>query len=375
MLSVRAMEASLIREMYEKAPLKSLNLGIGMPYCSASAEVKQAVIRALEEDKTFYTPNAGITHLREEIAGRYAYQNIESVSSENALITTGAAEGLFLAMLSLLSPGDMVLLPDPGYPAYRNIAQFLGCRIETYGIDYESMTVDIGELLEKSGKNPAMIILNTPSNPVGAVIKDEQYSALATLLEKSSSFVVSDEVYGSLCYDSPFLSAARFLPRQRTIVLSSLSKESALTGLRIGWCFSDAEIIRKMTIIHQHMVTCASSLSQWAAVEAIQRGEGHVREEMKKNRTLMAGFLKEIPGLKFTLPYGGLYFFVDVRVYAEGKCFAEDLLQQEKVITIPGEAFGERGKDYIRISFGASFGDIKEGCRRLRRYIDDNYGR
>jgi len=375
MFSVKDMEASLIRKIYEKASPGSLNLGIGMPYCTASGEVKKAIVQALEDDETFYTPNAGISLLREEAALRYLHQGDGPVSAENILITTGAAQGLFLAMVSLLSPGDTVLLPDPGYPAYRNIAEFLGCRIETYGVDFEKMTVDSGDLFAKSSKDPELIILNTPSNPTGAVLTEEQFRGLASLLEKNTSVVVSDEVYGSLSYDVPFLSAACFLPQKRTLVLSSLSKESGLTGLRIGWCFSDAEVIKKLNIIHQHMVSCASSLSQWGAVEALRRGGERVKSEMQKNRTCMEGLLKAVPGLKFTRPPGGLYFFVDVSAYADGRRFAEDLLKRGDVITIPGEAFGERGRDYIRISFGASPGDIEEGCRRIRRYVDDCYGR
>ena len=375
MLSVRPMDSSLIGDIFERASSESLNLGIGMPYCPASVEVKQAIVQALEDDETFYTPNAGISLLREEVALRYTHQGKGSVSLENVLITTGAAQGLFLVMLSLLSPGDTVLLPDPGYPAYRNIAAFLGCRIETYGFDYEKMTVDSGEFFEKCSKNPEMIILNAPSNPTGTVLTNEQYGELALLLEKTDSFVVSDEVYGALSYDTPFLSAIRFLPQERTLVLSSLSKESALTGLRIGWCLSNPGIINKLKIIHQHMVSCASSLSQWAAVEAVRIGGERIRTRMKNNRALMESFLKKIPGFEFIRPPGGLYYFVNVSAYSGGRCFAEDLLKKEQVITIPGEAFGERGGDFVRISFGTSPEDIVEGCGRIRRYVDDCFGR
>jgi aspartate/methionine/tyrosine aminotransferase len=371
MRSVKHMDSSLIRDIFEMASSESLNLGIGMPYCPASAEVKQAIVQALEDDETFYTPNAGITLLREEVALRYTHQGEGSVSSENVLITTGAAQGLFLAMVSLLSQGETVLLPDPGYPAYRNIARFLGCRIETYGFDYEKMVVDSAELLEKSSKGPRMIILNAPSNPTGAVLTKEQFSELAVLLEKSDSFAVSDEVYGALSYDAPFLSAAGFLPRERTIILSSLSKESALTGLRVGWCYSDKRVIKKLKTIHQHMVSCAASLSQWAAVEAVRRGGERIKTQMGKNRTLMESFLKEIPGFEFTRPPGGLYFFVNVSAYTAGRPFAEELLKKEQVITVPGEAFGKRGGRFVRISFGASPADIEEGCRRIRRFVYD----
>ncbi len=359
-------ERTLIRQISDAAPPDAINLGLGQPDLPTPPRIRLAGIRGIVEGKTAYTSTAGDPMLREAVARHYA-GFVEG--PDGVAITIGSQEAMFAALLTLADPGDEVLHPDPGYPAYSTMVRLVGARPVPYPLRYErGFRMDPAEIEARIGDRTRLVILCNPSNPTGAVECPQDLERLARLLEERGVGWLSDEIYSAFVYDGPYTSIRRYA-KQGGLVISSVSKDLSMTGWRIGWVAGSASIVARIVASHQYLVTCASSVSQVAALAAMDpEGESERRahlEIFRRRRGRMAEELSRIPRIRFHLPGGAFYFFVDVSAYGASLALSRRILERRNVVTIPGIAFGDGGEGFLRLSYAASEKDIVAGVRGM----------
>ena len=361
-----SLERTLIRRIFDAAPAGSLNLGLGQPDLATPETICAAGVAAIEERRTGYTPTAGDPELRARIAERYP---TITPGPEGVLVTVGSQEALFVACLCLAEPGGELLVPDPGYPAYPTVARLVGARPVPYALRAErGFRLEADEVLRQLTARTTLVILCAPSNPTGACHPAEELERLVSELGRRGIGWISDEVYGELTYDGPLLSPARYAPAGG-LVIGGLSKEASMTGWRVGWLVGPPEVIARAIAIHQHVATCASSISQRAALAALaptgRAACAAWRERLRGRRAQMALALAAVPRARFAPPDGAFYYFVDVSAHGDSEALAWRILERRRVITIPGEAFGPRGAGHLRLSFAAAEDDIERGVRAI----------
>jgi aminotransferase len=311
--------------------------------------------------------------LRQAIAG--CYEPFAS-GAENVLVTVGSQEAMFVAFLTLLDPGDELLYPDPGYPAYPEIARLVGAHPVAYPVRPErAFRLDPEDVTRRLTRKTRAVVLCSPSNPTGAVTGRSELEALLGALEQDGVAWVSDEIYADYCYEGVFVSAGACHGGGGGLLVSGLSKGFSMTGWRVGWVVGPAEMIQRLTTVHQYLVTCASSVSQAAALAAFSpRGRSersrYTRILAQRRRT-MGAELTTLPGVRHVAPDGAFYYFVDVRRHGSSIDLAQRLLDKQKVITIPGEAFGDNGAGWLRLSFACTDEGIQEGLRRIRDELSE----
>lgn len=363
-------DRTLIRRIFDSAPEGSINLGLGQPDLATPASIALAGIDGIARGRTAYTSTGGDPTLRAAIADRY---RPFASGPESVAVTVGSQEACFAAMLTLLDPGDEVLVPDPGYPAYPVVARLLGASARPYPLRAErGFHLDPGEVESLLGERTRLVIVCTPSNPTGAVERASDLARLAETLRGRGVAWLSDEIYSAYVYDGPVPSLSTIWP-EGGVVVSGLSKDVSMTGWRIGWVVGPSAVIGRIVAAHQYLVTCAPSISQWAARTALGEAGERARREIlavfRRRRDVLAEALRAIPGIEARLPEGAFYFFVDVRDFGSSLEIAERLLHRERVIVIPGEAFGTQGAGFLRISFAAPEEDIRKGIAALARTL------
>jgi aspartate/methionine/tyrosine aminotransferase len=369
---ISALGSSVIRDMNSRANKDSINLGMGMPYCITPENIKTAGMEAIKNNKTFYTSNFGIPELRAAIAYDYSKsQNIE-ISSKNIMVTFGVAEAIFMILFSILDKDDEILIPDPGYIAYSIVANMLNGRIRNYKIRLEDeFGLRAENIINSISDKTRMIVLNSPGNPTGGVNNAEELKKLAEFCNERDIFLLSDEVYANLNYTGESLvSISRYIGLDKLIITGGVSKEFSMTGWRIGWIITNEENISQLLKAHQVIASCASSVSQYAALEAVKTKNKSVIESLAVNRLIMEKELHLFKNIKFFTPKGGMFFFADFSYYGDDKELAMKLLEKLNVITIPGSAFGESGKGFLRLSFGADPEAIKTGLNKIRNFLE-----
>lgn len=359
-------ERTMIRRIFDSAPPGSINLGLGQPDLATPARIALAGIDGIAAGKTGYTSTAGDPAVRAAVAARYP--GLASGGS-GVVITIGSQEAVFASVMTLVDPGGEVLVPDPGYPAYPVVAQLLGAIPVPYPLRPErAFRLDPADILARLTDRTRLVILCSPSNPTGAVDRASDLETLAGALSRASVPWLSDEIYAGFAYDGPAPSISRFAP-SGGVVVSSLSKDLSMTGWRLGWIVGPESIVERITAAHQYIVTCASSVSQTAALAALSPDADADRaaylEIFRRRRALMAEELGRIPALPVTMPDGAFYFFLDVRAFGSSLAIAERLLRRQRVIVIPGEAFGSLGAGFLRVSYAAKDNDIRTGIRAL----------
>jgi len=359
-------ERTLIRRIFDAAPPDAINLGLGQPDLPTPPKFALAGIAGITAGRTGYTSTAGDPAVRAAVARRYP-----SIASgpDNVVITIGSQEAVFTSIMTLIDPGDEVLVPDPGYPAYPIVVRLLGGLPATYPLRPErSFRLDPGDLLARLTPRTRLVVLCSPSNPTGAMDDERDLEPLASALATRGIPWISDEIYSGFAYDRPAPSISKFAP-EGGIVVSGLSKDLSMTGWRIGWAVGPTRIVARIIAAHQYVVTCASSVSQAAALEALDEGSRTDRasylEIFRQRRALMGDELRRIDGLPVTTPDGAFYFFIDVRRFGSSLAIAERVLRNRKVILIPGEAFGDGGAGFLRISYAARDEDIVRGVGAL----------
>jgi aspartate/methionine/tyrosine aminotransferase len=366
---LEGVERTLIRRIFDAAPPGSINLGLGQPDLPTPAGIALAGIDAIAAGRTGYTSTGGDPAVREAIARRYPHV---ASSGAGVLVTIGSQEAVFVSVLTLVGPGDEVLLPDPGYPAYPVLARLAGGAAVSYPLRPErAFRLDAEDVASRLTERTRLVILCSPSNPTGAIDDDLELARLAAILSERGVPWLSDEIYASFAYDREASSISRHAP-DGGLVVSGLSKDVSMTGWRIGWAVGPEAIVARLIACHQYVVTCASSVSQGAALVALgpegDEARTRYREIFRRRRAVMLEALSAIPGLAVAPPDGAFYFFVDVRGRGGSTEIAQRLLER-RVITIPGEAFGPGGAGFLRLSYAATEEDIRAGVAALGREL------
>ena len=364
-------ERTLIRRIFESAPTGAINLGLGQPDLPTLDACALAGVAAIVDGHTSYTATAGDLELRALVARAYAPF---SRGPASVLITVGSQEALFLAALALLDPGDELLFPDPGYPAYPIVARLVGARATPYPLRAErAFRLDPDDVLDRLGPATRAVLLCAPHNPTGARIEPADLRRLIAELERRGVAWISDEIYAAFVYERPFLSAAACSTGRGGLVISGVSKDASMTGWRVGFVVAGEELVERLVSAHQYVATCAPSISQRAACAAFTpqaaRERGRYLARFGERRASMAHELARVPGLRSVPPDGAFYYFVDVSAWGDSIDLARRARDEHGVITIPGEAFGERGAGWLRLSFACDEQELVEGVRRLARAL------
>jgi len=355
-----------------------ISLSIGEPDFVTPWHVREAGIYSLEKGYTMYTSNSGMPELRHELALYLEFRYGVSYHPEHEiLITTGSSEGLDLALRATINPHDEVIIPNPCYVAYpADIILAGGAPIPVPANEENNFVIRTDDIEARITKQTKAILIGYPANPTGAIMSKKEADAIATLAKKYDLLVISDELYARLVYGAEHICFPS-LPemKERTILISGLSKSHAMTGWRIGYVAAEQRFIQALTKIHQYTMLSAPTMAQMAAIEALRNGEVEVErmvQEYNRRRRLMVKRLNEI-GLSCFEPKGAFYAFPSIKatgMYSEE--FAERLLVEEKVAVVPGTAFGPCGEGFVRCCYATSLPDIEEALRRMDRFIKRN---
>jgi len=357
----------MIRKISDRARPGSISLGLGEPDLPTPEVIRREAVRVIQEENSGYTLQAGILPLRERIAGDYPHLHL---STDQVIVTAGSQESLYLILRTLVAEDDEVLMPNPGFIAYPMITQMVGGRSVTYQLPAKNgFGFDLDDFKKRITPKTRVVICISPSNPTGRALTNDELRAMADAVTASGSdaFIISDEIYRELYYtpERP-ASISEFYPR--TIVVSGLSKSMRMTGWRIGWLAGAEAVMRAALVLHGYVVTCASSISQKAALAAWTDEAAVARQEMRaifqRRRDHLLNSLRDELGLRCVTPEGAFYTMVDVSAYGDSLRVAEAGLEQG-VVTIPAGAFGSEGEGFLRISFCADEAKLSEGVRRL----------
>ena len=354
-----------------------LRLTLGEPDFTTPDHVKEAAKRAIDQNQSYYTGMSGLLTLRQAASDFVKEKYQLDYNPENEiLVTIGATEALSATLTAILEEGDKVLLPAPAYPGYEPIVNLVGAEIVEIDTT-ENGFVLTPEMLEKAileqGDKLKAVILNYPANPTGITYSREQLEALAAVLRKYEIFVVCDEVYSELTYTGENHVSLGTMLRDQAIIINGLSKSHAMTGWRLGFIFAPANFTAQLIKSHQYLVTAANTMAQHAAVEALTAGKNDA-EPMKKEYIQRRDYIIEKMtdlGFEIIKPDGAFYIFAKIPAGYNQDSFAflKDFAQKKAVAFIPGAAFGQYGEGYVRLSYAASMGTIREAMKRLEEYM------
>ncbi len=376
--SIKAIPPSGIRKFFDLCAGSKdiISLGVGEPDFVSPWTIREACVYSLGKGYTMYTSNYGMPELRKEIV-RYLYERCGVEYNENTdiIVTVGASEAIDMALRTLLTPGDEVLIPEPCYVSYQACTLMSGGVPVSVPLSAENKFKLTPEDLEKHiTPKSKVLILSFPNNPTGAIMDREELTALANVAIKHDLIVISDEIYCELTYEKEPISVAS-LPgmKERTILVNGVSKSFAMTGWRIGYVACAPEFISAMVKIHQYTILCAPIMGQMAAIEAFQNGLPEVekmRTEYNYRRRYIVEKAAEI-GLDMVTPEGAFYVFPSIKKFGmSSEEFAGRLLQEKKVAVVPGNAFGACGEGFIRCSYATSFQQIIEALKRIDAFVN-----
>jgi len=356
-----------ISELASKIP-DCIRFDIGQPDFDTPQHIKQAAIEAVKEGFTGYTSTFGIPELRKAVAERESEDKDLDISESNVLITQGGSGALVTSFLSILKPGDEVIIPNPFWSPYN--FQIVSAHGKPVSVNYFENGEVIEENIEKSITNRTKIILvNTPENPTGRVYKKKDLEKIADIANNHDLFVISDEVYDKLVFGNvKHYSIASIIP-ERTLLVNSCSKTYAMTGWRVGWLIAKEEFIPEIMKMNRATIACVNSIAQKAALAALTSDQSCVEEmrrEYERRRDFAVKKLKEM-GLEFINPQGAFYVFPDVG--RNSWSFALDLIEREKVSVVPGIPFGSAGKGHVRIALTVGVEKIEEGLKRIENFL------
>lgn len=374
---VTALKPSGIRKFFDiVSEMKdAISLGVGESDFDTPWHIRDEGIYALERGRTFYTSNAGLKELRQEVCNYLKRkQGITYAWDREVVITVGGSEAIDIGLRAMINPGDEVIIPQPSYVSYEPCAILAGAKPVILNLKAENeFRLTARELEEAITDKTKVLILPFPNNPTGAIMERRDLEAIAEVIIRHDIFVMSDEIYSELTYKEKHVSIAA-LPgmQERTILINGFSKAYAMTGWRLGYACGPHAIIEQMTKIHQFAIMCAPTTSQYAAVEALKNGDGDV-EEMKlsynQRRRFLLNAFQEM-GLECFEPFGAFYVFPCIKEFGmTSEAFANAFLEAEKVAAVPGTAFGDSGEGFLRISYAYSLDTLREAMSRLNRFI------
>lgn len=354
----------------------AISLGVGEPDFDTPWHIRDEGIYSLEKGRTFYTSNAGLKELKEEISNYLARRiQVEYDPKGEILVTVGGSEGIDIAMRAMLNPGEEVLIPQPSYVSYEPCAILAGGRPVIIELKAENeFRLTAQELRDAITDKTKLLVLPYPNNPTGAIMEKEDLEAIVEVILEKDIFVLSDEIYCELSYKGDHVSIASFPGmRERTILINGFSKSYAMTGWRLGYACGPREIMKQMLKIHQYAIMCAPTTSQYAAVEALRNGDEDVarmREAYDQRRRYLMHAFREM-GLECFEPYGAFYVFPCIKEFGmTSDEFANRFLQEEKVAVVPGTAFGDCGEGFLRISYAYSLENLKVALEKLQSFIE-----
>ncbi len=354
-----------------------ISLGVGEPDFDTPWHIRDEGIYSLEKGQTSYTSNAGLKELKMEIA-KYLERRFQVSYDYNTemMITVGGSEAIDIAMRAMLDPGDEVLVPQPSYVSYGPCAELAnGVPVIINLKEEHDFRLTAQELEDAITPRTKLLVLPFPNNPTGAVMERKDLEAIAEVIKKHDIFVLSDEIYGELTYlegrDHVTIASLPGM-RERTVLINGFSKAYAMTGWRLGYACAPRIILEQMLKIHQYAIMCAPTTSQYAAVDAVRNGDEDVaamREEYNGRRRYLMHRFREM-GLRCFEPYGAFYAFPCIQEFGmTSEEFATRMLQEEKVVVVPGTAFGDCGEGFLRISYAYSLESLKEALDRMESFI------
>ncbi len=373
----QAISPSPIRRFFDLAETMEnvISLGVGEPDFRTPWPIRSAAITTLERQSIFYGANSGLLQLREEISHYMKRKYRLDYCPENELLVTiGGSEAVDLTFRTLLNPGDEVLITEPCFVCYAPLVSMAdGVPVSLPTKEENQFRLTPEELKAAITPKTKLLMLSYPNNPTGAIMTREDYEKLAEVLRGTDIMVLSDEIYSELTYGTKHVSIAELDGmRERTIVVNGFSKAFAMTGWRLGWMAAPPEIIAQARKIHQYAIMCAPMISQRAAVEALRHCDAdtaHMAEEYDHRRRFLLERFAEM-GLPCFPAQGAFYLFPSIEPTGmDSETFCEKLLEEERVAVVPGSAFGESGKNNIRISYAYSLKHLTEAANRMERFL------
>lgn len=372
--SVDNIEISGIRKFYNKVAKidGAISLTLGEPDFKMPVEIKEAIKRSIDENKTTYTPNAGIEELREEISKYLKSLNIDFFKEE-ICVTVGGSEGLLSTFTGILNHGDKVLIPTIAYPAYENCVKILGGEVINYNLK-EDLSIDMEELKRVVEQEcPKVIVVSHPSNPTGRLMTKEQCDELFNILRDKDILIISDEIYSSIVFGE-FNSISQYKElKNKLVLIGGFSKMFSMTGMRIGYVCAPEWILKNIIKVHQYNVSCAPSIGQYGALEGLKKSMYHI-DYIKANLKLRRDYVYDrliSMGLEVVRPEGAFYIFPSIKKLGfSSEEFCEKLLKDTKVAVVPGTAFGEGGEGYVRISYCYSMEDLKLALDFMEEWLN-----
>lgn len=379
--TITAIPPSGIRKFFDiVSEMKdAISLGVGEPDFDTPWHIRDEGIYSLEKGRTFYTSNAGLKELKLEIS-RYLERRFDVGydPDREIMVTVGGSEAIDIALRAMLDPGDEVLIPQPSYVSY------VPCTILAGGVP---VTVELEEkdrfrltkekVLEKLTPKTKILVLPFPNNPTGSILEKEDLEAIADVVREKDLFVISDEIYSELTYGRHHCTIAA-LPgmKERTVLINGFSKSYAMTGWRVGYLLADTRLVPQMAKLQEGIVSCVSTFSQVAAAEALKSREcvEWMRGEYARRRDILIDGINSIHGFSCKKSPGSFYAFVNIKAFGKTSDeFAEELIRNAGVVTVPGSAFGKMGEGYLRMVFANSDENLKEAVRRIRAYVEKAY--
>jgi aspartate/methionine/tyrosine aminotransferase len=375
---IKGLGFSKIREVMgrveeaKRGGIKITDLSIGRPDFDTPGHIKEAAAKALADGYVHYTASAGTLELREAICRRFQEDHQMKLDPGEIIVTTGAAEAIFIGLMSVLDPGDEVLVPEPMYVYYGGYVFVGGAKCVPIPLREENQFLLSAEDLEKYiNEKTKVLILNFPHNPTGQILLREDLEPIARAANRHNILVVADDIYSGMLYDG-----AEFFPlakapgmKERTLTIGSFSKTYAMDGWRIGYLIAPRELISHAMKLHQHVVSCPNTFVQVGAQVALTASQDCVREMVaefdRRRRKLMSRL--EAMGITYVRPRGAFYIFPSIKKFGlTSNQFADFLFQKARVAVVPGDAFGPGGEGYVRISYCAPVEEIEEGMERVR---------
>jgi aspartate/methionine/tyrosine aminotransferase len=362
---------TLIRQIFERALPESINFGLGEPDLPTPQFMREAAARVILEEQNGYTNHAGLLPLREKIAEQYPHLKLQP---NQICVTVGSQEAMTAAFMAIVDDGDEVLIPNPSFPAYENCVKISGGEPVFYRLPAEKdFAFDIEEFKQKITSKTKVAVVISPSNPTGKIFTPEDLQQISEVLRDTGIYLISDEIYSDLYFtpDAP-RSASEFY--ERTIIVSGLSKSLSMTGWRLGWvASSQTDVVKAALTLHGFLAVCTSTISQKASLlgwtKEAEEAKRDARAIYKSRGEFLIDLMRKELGLRGTAPEGAFYTMVDVRHLGDDLALAEKFLQN-RVITVPGAAFGTEARGFLRVSFCNTEERMTEGVRRMKEALE-----
>jgi len=352
-----------------------IHLEIGEPDFDTPRNIIDAAIMALNDGKTHYGPAAGVPELRQTLADDMGKRRSIKIDPDQVVVTPGAKPIMFFAILALINEGDEVMYPNPGFPIYESVIDFVGAKSVPYPLREErEFSFDVDEFMSLITDKTKMIILNSPQNPTGGILTEDDLKAVAEVAQQKDIYIFSDEVYLNIIYEGAHQSIASIPGMQeRTIILDGFSKTYAMTGWRLGYGAMSKDLAEKIVQLQINCNSCTSTFSQFAGIEAITGPQDEVHSmvaEFKKRRDVIVDGLNAIDGISCLRPHGAFYVFPNIKqLNIDGKKFANLLLEKFGVAALSGTAFGKYGEGYLRFSYANSVENIQKAIDRIDQAV------